>query len=266
VATTSLEPKNIDNLGVHGLIRPASVDDSLIPDTGCTEAVNVNFDRIGAVMVRPGLTNTWGTVSATTPTYNPCIGLHNAAGSFIIAGFKGTATAVRLYVYGGEGWNLQASNLFSTAKVRFIEFANRTMWMNGTTDSISFNSSEVFVGGNASTTGNPLNTNQFVDGGGSTDRKTASFGEVYKSRVYLAGDTGGGASNYTGKPSRLYFSSVADVSGNITWNPSVDYVDINPGDGEKISALKRYSLELVIYKPNYIYRFRTSGLALILIL
>jgi hypothetical protein len=36
-------------------------------------------------------------------------------------------------------------------------------------------------------------------------------------------------------------------------------VDINPSDGEMITGLKRYSTELEVFKPNYMYRFKTSG-------
>jgi hypothetical protein len=75
--------------------------------------------------------------------------------------------------------------------------------------------------------------------------------EVYKSRIYAAGDPA--------YPSRLFSSSVISSVGNVTWSPTVDYVDINPGDGEDFTGLKRYSLELLVFKPNYIYRFKTSG-------
>ena len=80
------------------------------------------------------------------------------------------------------------------------------------------------------------------------------LGEVYKSRIYLFGDT-----SREGNPSRLFFSSVISSTGLITWSPTVDFVDINPGDGEGGTGLKRFSLELLCFKPNYIYRFRTSG-------
>ncbi len=75
--------------------------------------------------------------------------------------------------------------------------------------------------------------------------------EVYKSRVYGAGDPA--------YPSRLFFSSVISSAGNITWTPLTDWVDINPGDGEDFTGLKNYSLELLCFKPNFIYRFKTSG-------
>lgn len=256
---TPLEPKKIKNLGVYGLIRPSEVDDDLIPDQAVTEVINMHFDRKGAAIVRPGLVNTWGTVS-TASGFNPCLGLFNAQGSFLLAGFIGTgAVAKDVFVYKGVGWGrLAFGGTSSTAKIRFVDFAGRTLIMNGTQDSITM-SDLLYTGNNP--TGNPLNPNQFQDGGGVADRKTASFGEVYKSRIYLAGDKGDqSTSNYLGKPNRLYYSSVIDTNGNITWNPTVDYVDINPGDGEVITGLKRYSLELDIFKPNYIYRFRTAGL------
>jgi hypothetical protein len=96
------------------------------------------------------------------------------------------------------------------------------------------------------TSGNPINAQNLWSTG-----IVAQYGEVYKSRVYLAGDTA--------NPDRLFFSTVITSAGNITWDPNVDWVDINPNDGENITGLKRFSLELLVFKPNYIYRFRTSG-------
>lgn len=96
-------------------------------------------------------------------------------------------------------------------------------------------------------TGNPINPQNMWG-------RAPQLGEVYKSRVYLSGDT-----SKEGNPSRVYFSSAISTAGIITWNSQEDWADINPGDGEGITGLKRFSLELLIFKPNYIYRFRTSG-------
>lgn len=250
--STPLEKLKIRNIGIYGLIRPAEVDDNLIPDGAVTEVQNFHFDRKGAATLRPGLTNTWGTVVIPTvgDLYNPSMGMFNAQSSFLLAGFRGSgAISYGLFSYNGEGWGRIGWAIGATtgsARIRFVDFSGRTAFMNGTYDSITFNSVALSYAA-VSSTGNPLNLNQFLDA-----HLRASMGETYKSRLYLTGDAD--------KTSRLFFSSVIDTNGNISWSPTIDYVDINPGDGEKITGLKRYSLELLIFKPNYIYRFRTAGL------
>lgn len=241
----------VKNIGVNGVIRPAAVDDPLIPDTAVTEVQNFHFDRVGVATVRPGLTNTWGTVVIPTlgDTYNPCLGMFNAQGSWLLAAFRGSSIITYdVFSYNGVGWGRMAfgGGFGLSAKIRFVDFAGRTAIMNGTYDSVTMNIPALSYRG-TTPTAPPLNLNQFTD-----QHLRASMGEAYKSRMYLAGDAD--------KTSRLFFSSVIDSAGNITWNPSIDYVDINPGDGEIITSLKRYSLELLVFKPNYMYRYRTSGL------
>ena len=261
---TPLEPKKI-NVGTYGLMRQASVDDTLMPEGVVTEVQNFHFDRLGVATTRLGIKTLASTSVIQFNNANPCLGLHNMLGTMLLAAFyKSDVTRTVLYFHNNDNNNLWVQNanvtaIGGSAKIRFVDFADRTILLTGTADSLLVLRS--LSASPTTGTGNPINLTQFMDGGGTADRKTASFGEVYKSRVYLAGDASGlGISNYTGKPSRLYISSVIDTSGNISWNPTVDYVDINPGDGEDITGLKRYSLELDIFKPNYIYRFRTSGL------
>lgn len=242
----NLERQTIRNLGVNGLIRQAQVDDSLIPDGAVVEAVNVNFDRLGVVQSRPGLTAIGSSVSAG----NSCIGLHNLQSNTAIAVFVASGSAT-IYELQSGTWT-QIGKGVGGGALRFVDFAERTIFFGGSERSV-----QVFSGSNFSTTsGNPINPDDlwYVNGDTNAGYIRAQFGKVYKSRIYLAGDN-----NFPPFASRLWFSSVISSSGNITWSPSSDFVDINPGDGEDITALERFSLELLVFKPNYTYRFRTSG-------
>ena len=245
-----LTQKSIKNLGVYGNIREASVDSSLIPEGALLEAQNVHFDRIGAVTVRPGLTGLGSTIISRPPM--PAYGFHNALSNTAVVVFnEGGSSAI--YTYDGSLWNVNITGGTASVNIRFLDFGSCTIALN-----FSYNTyaSLRYIGGNSGfmetssywkVAGTPINGDQFYG-------RACTLGEVYKSRVYLSGDT-----SKEGNPSRLYFSSVITTAGNITWDRSTDFVDINPGDGESITGLKRFSLELLIFKPNYIYRFRTSG-------
>lgn len=239
-------PKPIRNIGIYGVIRPAEVDDSLIPEGAVTEAMNFHFDRKGAATVRAGLARV-GTTVTTTDAY-PCVGLHNAIGTLITV-FSGGGSS-RIYSFSGGSWGTSLSGGTASVRIRFVNFGSFTIVPNFLYNTLS---SMVFWGAGADgssywkTSGNPINPQSLWG-------YNPQLVEVYKSRVYAAGDT-----SISGNPSRLFYSSVITGAGDITWDPAVDFVDINPGDGEGITALKRFSLELLIMKPNYIYRFRTSG-------
>ena len=241
-----LERISVRNIGVYGLIRQSAVDDNLTPDGAVVEAINVSFDRIGAVQSRPGLTAIGSSVSAG----NPAIGLHNAQSSTALAVFIASGSSTVYHLASGA-WAAIAAGT-GAGVIRFVDFANRTVFFGPSERSV-----RVYSGSNFDTnSGDPINPQSlwYVNGNINTGYIRPQFGEVYKSRIYFSGDN-----TYTGFSSRIWFSAVISSSGVITWSPSTDYVDINPADGENISALKRFSLELLIFKPNYTYRFRTSG-------
>lgn len=247
-----MQPQSVSNLGVYGLIRQAEVDDRLIPSEGVTEVINFHFDRKGAATTRPGLTGIGSTIASQAAVTN---GLHNAQSTALLVAVNYSNGTVGIYrcpdVTGGftfqaSGWGVtNGSNGWSgSAKIRFVDFLGNTIpLLGGATYGQTSIDASAWPFTNV-TGGAPLNMSNF--------NRSASVGEVYKSRMYLTGDTD--------FPNRLFFSSVVSSNNAINWSPTTDYVDINPGDGESISSLKRYSLELLVFKPNYIYRFRTAGL------
>ena len=243
---TKLQRQSIRNIGVYGVIRQSEVDDSLLPDGSLPEAINFSFDRKGVATTRPGLTAIGASVSAG----NPCLGLHNVQGNTAIVAFVATGSTT-VYERQSSSWAAIAAGT-GAGVFRFLDFANRTVFFGPAERSI-----RVYSGSNFDTSsGNPINPQQlwYVNGDINTGYIRPKFGKVYKSRIYLTGDA-----THNEFKSRLWFSGVITSSGNITWAPSTDFVDINPNDGEDITGLERYSLELLVFKPNYIYRFRTSG-------
>ena len=237
----------IRKLGLYGIIRQKVVDDKLQPDDSITDVSNCHFDRIGAVSLRTGIAGLGSTVSVA----GVCYGMHNTQNGSMFAVFSAGGSA-QVYTYGGSAWASNLTGGTANTKIRFINFADRTVVLNlgnvtNMYSSMAF--TNAVANGGWATTGNPINPQQMT-------YSQPKYGEVYKSRMYVAGGNTNGT-NLTG--SRLYFSDVIDSSGNVAWDPANNYVDINPNDGENISGLKRFSLELLVFKPNYIYRFKTVG-------
>ena len=242
-----LNPVSINNFGIYGAIRRAEVDDNLIPDGAVISVKNFSFDQKGVATVRPGMTGLGATIINRPPM--PCVGLHNSLSGTAVAVFsEGGSSAI--YVFSGSSWGVGVSGGTASVRVRFVDFGSYTIALNFVYN--TYTSMKVWAGGASG-------SSYWHDSGHSINPQNMwgyapQYGEVYKSKVYLFGDT-----SKEGNPSRLYFSSVIDLQGSITFTPREDYVDINPGDGEGGTGLKRYSLELLCFKPNYIYRFRTSG-------
>lgn len=237
-----LSPQEVRPIGIDGLVRQAEVDDILIPDGAVTEVLNMHFDRKGAATVRAGLTTLGGTVVAGYGI----VGLHNAQQGTMIT-VVDVAGSTSIYRLSGGSWGVTLSGGTASVRARFVDFGSVSVALNFSANTLSSMRFWTLQGDGASywkSTGNPINPQNMWG-------YNPQYGEVYKSRIYLAGDNQ--------NPSRLFFSSVVSATGNITWTPDVDYVDINPGDGENITALKRFSTELLTFKPNYLYRYRTTG-------
>lgn len=238
-----MKPESVRNIGVNGLVRESAVDSNLIPAGAVTDSVNFHFDRIGAATVRPGL----AALGSTVLNARPCVGLFNAQSGTALAVFSNGGSST-IYSFSGGAWGVSLDGGTASVAIRFVDFGSYTIAVNFISNTES--SMRFWNAGSSRhwhNTGNPINPQNMWG-------YNCQLGEVYKSRVYLGGDISG-----AGGPSRLFFSSVITSAGNITWNPTTDFVDINPGDGEGMTALKRYSLELLVFKPNYIYRFKTSG-------
>ncbi len=239
-----LTPIQLRNLGIYGLIRQAEVTDSLIPNEAVTEAINVNFDSKGAITGRPGLTG----LGSSIQTGYPIWGLHNSQNGSMFAAIS-QGGSMRVYAFPTSGaWTSSLTGGSTNIKVRFLEAGGRTIVLNfgnasNMYSSVQFlNTSDSWV-----TTGNPINPQAITDQVAGSPNPI--YGEVFKSRIYVVG----------ANSSRLWYSNVISSTGNFAWTPSSDWVDINPNDGENITGLKRYSLEILVFKPNYIYRFRTSS-------
>lgn len=240
-----MERETIRNLGIYGVIRQAEVDDVLIPDGAVTEVQNFHFDRKGVSTVRPGLTTLGATI--TSSDVYPCVGLFNSQSSTVLAAFSGGGSS-RIFWFDNGNWLTGLTGGTGSVSIRFVDFGSYTLIINMIANTLS--SMYVFPT-------RVENTSYFSAQHSYIKPENMwgynpKYGETYKSRCYLSGDPA--------YPSRLFFSSIISSAGKITWTPTVDFVDINPGDGEDNTGLKRFSLELLFFKPNYIYRFRTSSI------
>jgi hypothetical protein len=221
-----------------GLICPGAVSEHRMPETAVLEAVNFNFDTIGAATLRKGTTalgtgldgsNVLGLfyhVDTVTPnTHTQLIAVTGTVAYYLSAGT----------------WTSKRTGLTTGSKARFCTFLNYCFMVNGTEATAIWD-------GNTS--------NSFVTTGNASGAPIGAFIENFKTRIWIAG-------NAT-FPSRVYFSSVPSAATTpvVSWSTDVatgQWIDVSPSDGDFMTGLQRYKTTLLAFKTNHLYRIFDIG-------
>jgi hypothetical protein len=231
-------PKLISNFsgGVN-----ASVNPLLLKENQLKKAINYKLDTVGSLTKRNGYS-----VFASQPVAGkPILGLAQYTNTttatettqVMVANNAGNTNAVIYYNLGGTTW--VASKLNDMAVVvpsnlnrsRFVTFLDYLFRVNGQ---------------NVVATSNDVNGATW----GTTNAPTVitpTFISVFQDRVYVA-------RNGTSYASRVYYSSIP-TAGAITWTTADDWFDVNPDDGDEITALENCGDKLLIFKNRALYRW-----------
>jgi hypothetical protein len=212
----------------NGTIREAALDEVLSPNDTVELALNLNFDRIGALQTRNGLTILGEQIQESQPVLG--IGnFRNNAGSTYRALAK---VNQNVHAYNGSSWSSVRSGLAASSKARFTNFVGYTYMVNG-------NANQAVSTYNGSGSFGSTNIGSLA---------AADFIENYRTRIWT-----GNQSN-----DKLFYTDVASTSGVISGGTS--FIQISPQDGERITGLKRYPRALLVFKNNHIYRiFSTTS-------
>ena len=212
----------------------------LLKDTECEAIINYNLDSVGNLTKRNGYD-----VFASQPVAaKRILGLYQYTNTSVpaettqvmVINNSGDTQSV-IYYNNSSTWSTSKTNdtalttVTNFNRVRFATFLDYLFRVNGT-DVIS---TSVNVNGSTWGTTNAPGT------------ITPSFVTVFQDRVYVA-------RNGVAAASRLYFSSLPSA-GSITWTTASDFVDINPDDGDQITALENNGNRLLIFKNRSLYRW-----------
>ena len=220
-----LDRKSVES----GLITKGSVSENRVPETSVAESINFQFDTIGSATLRKGLT----TVGQNL--VSPILGQHyfvdtlnNGVNTQLI-----TVSGTNVYYLAGNTWTSVRSNLTAGKKARFTTFINYTFMVNGT---------------EATAIWDGIPADGFITSGNALNAPTGSFIEVFRGRVWIAGNTT--------NPDNVYYSTVFNSVTNpvIDWDTTVQFMPISPSDGEQITGLQRYKNMMLVFKPNHIFR------------
>lgn len=217
-----------------GFICKGAVSEAKIPLTAVSEVINLHFDKIGAVTLRPGTTILGNQLS------DNILGLYEFRDS-------GSGTNNRILCVNGSAVYYLSSSTWTSKrtvttgkKADFTTFLDFIWMVNGTDATAIWDGS---VG------------NSFVTSGNASNAPVGKYIENYRSRIWIAGN-----STY---PDRIYFSSLPSEVATpvVTWDTSAtgNWIDISPQDGDNITALKRTNNALLVFKRNHIYRVYSAS-------
>lgn len=210
----------------NGVLREEAIDQSLSPMNTVQEAVNLEFDSIGAVRLRKGLTLIGSQVEAGTSVRGMVNYINNAGTTYRLL----AKINQNVYAYDGSTWTSVRSSLTASSKARFTNFLDLSYMVNGNEAVQTYNGSTF---GTTNVASLPA---------------AADLVENYRSRIWVADSA----------TDKLYYTDVVSSAGAITGG--TDFIQISPQDGEKITALKRSARALLVFKNNHIYRvFSTTS-------
>jgi len=216
----------------EGVIRSDQLDDSVCPENSVQLALNMNFDRIGVMTVRSGVSTYAPTLAGSVKAF----GYLNSQSSSTKYFFAQVGSTVQSLSSATGTWTSVRTGLTGTAKARFSQFLNRTWMVNGNAGSVPNTSN----GGAFGTTDVPATFPKadFIEAG-------------FDGRVWVA----------DAAKDILYFTDIVQSTDGttyvtpLTFDIAVNFIaKFSPQDGESITGLFRVPKALLVFKQNHIYR------------
>src|SRR3989304_6076637 len=102
----------------NGVVREAAVDEVLSPQDSVEMAINVHFDRMGAISGRKGLTRLGNQLDASIPILG--MGTYRNNAGTVYAPVAKVGTTVKAFL--GGTWSEVRTGLVSASTARFTNF------------------------------------------------------------------------------------------------------------------------------------------------
>lgn len=211
----------------EGVIRSDQLNDTVCPENSVQLALNMNFDRIGSVVTRPGVA-TFDTVLSGSVTSFGTLNIQGSSKRLF------GQVAKDISVWNGTTWTSVRTTTVTT-KARFSQFLNRVWMVNGNSgDAVQTSAGAAF-----DTTDVPATfpKGDFIEAG-------------FDGRVWVADSS----------KDILYYTDIVQSADGTTYEPLTFSLTENfiakfsPQDGESITGLFRVPKALLLFKENHIYR------------
>lgn len=217
----------------EGVIRSAQLNDTVTPENSVQLAVNMNFDRVGALTTRPGIATFHA--SATRGGSITSFGTLNVQGG-VKKLFSQVGTDISVWT--GSAWSSVRTTTVST-KARFSQWLNHLYMVNGT-DALQCSDGGAFAATAGFVPATTMPVGDYVQAG-------------FDGRIWVANKAN----------DALYYSDIVQFTPPSTY--AVTYTATNyiksfsPQDGESITGLFRVPRALLVFKQNHIYRVYSAS-------
>ena len=203
----------------------------ILKDNQAELILNYNLDKLGGLTKRNGYA-TYLSQPVAGMTINGLYQFNDqSAGTqeqLMVANVAGNANGIIYYNAAGT-WTAAKSDDTASKKSRFSSFIDYVFRANGA--NVVASSADGITWG---TTNAPAVI-------------IPAYTAVFQDRVYFA-------NGITSNLSRIWYSSLPS-GGAITWTTASDWIDINPDDGDQITALENNGNRLLIFKNRALFRW-----------
>ena len=212
----------------EGVIRSAQLNDTVCPENSVQLAVNMNFDRVGALVTRPGM--------ATLHANSTRAGSITSFGVLSVQGgvkklFSQVGTDISVWT--GAAWSSVRTCTVST-KARFSQWLNHLYMVNGT-DALQCSDGGNFAATAGFVPATTMPVGDFVQAG-------------FDGRIWVASKAN----------DALYYSDIVQFTPPstyaLTYTASNFITQFSSQDGESITGLFRVPKALLLFKQNHIFR------------
>ena len=216
---------------LEGVIRSSQLNDTVSPENSVQLAVNMNFDRVGGIVTRPGVDTYATTLDGSVTSFGT---LNVQGGVKVLFAQYGT----KIKSWDGATWTTRRTTTVQT-KARYSQWLNHIYMVNGTdalqcSDGVSaFAATAGFVPSTVMPVGH------FVNAG-------------FDGRIWVANKTA----------DTIYYSDqvqfdVATQTYSVTYT-NTSFQNLSPQDGESFSGLFRVPKALLVFKQNHIFRIYSA--------
>lgn len=216
----------------EGVIRSAQLNDTVCPENSVQLAVNMNFDRIGALVTRPGVATYATTLGGSVTSF----GVLNIQGG-IKRLFGQFGTTVQSW--DGSTWTTRRTTTVPT-KARFSQWLNKLYMVNGTDALQCCDGTSAFAATSGFVPATAMPIGDYIQAG-------------FDGRIWIANKAN----------DALYYSDIVQFTPpstyTLTYTATNFIQSLSPQDGESITGLFRVPKALLVFKQNHIFRVYSAS-------
>jgi len=215
----------------EGVIRSAQLNDTVTPENSVQLAINMNFDRVGSMTTRPGVSSLYTSRAGSITSF----GTLNIQGG-VKKLYSQVGTDISIWT--GSIWSSVKTNTVTT-KVRYSQFLNHIYAVNGT-DALQASNGGAFSAVANFVPATTMPAGDYIQAG-------------FDGRIWIASKAN----------DALYYSDIVQFTPpatySITYTAANFIQNLSPQDGQSITGLFRVPRALLVFKQDEIFRVYSAS-------